>query len=371
MSMFWPHDGEALRGNTLDQFLIWCSEAECSRVEIQSDMPVMVRLHGENHQVTRDASLPGEVEDAVNYIFRSATGVTNLKNGDPIDVGHTIWPDRKKRRYPFRLNAVSSQVGADAGISMTFRPLVDIPRPLEDQQVEPQLMDALHGEQGIFLICGATSSGKSTLIGGINRARLEDPDIHCNLLEASAPLEILYDRVLRRNSTVTQLEIPRNLRSFAEFVRASMRREPTDIVVGECRDPETMEASIQAGISGHRLLSSIHTNSCSSTVRRVQALCPADQRDSLTISFVENLRLLVNQRLLKSTDGKRTPVREFLPVTRAIRTRLLDAPRDRWPNITQAAVEEHGQTFAQSIAAAVKQGRITEAVAAAAMKEEN
>ncbi len=370
MSCFWPEDGTPLRGETLDRFLMWCAEEEASRVEIQTETPVMIRVHGQNRQVTENASLPGEVEDAINYIFRAATAVTKLKQGEPLDLSHTIWPDRQKRRYSFRLNAVGAQVGTETGISITFRPIADIPRALEEQNVEPRLLEALEGERGMYLICGATGSGKTTLIGGINRSRLENPNLHCDLVEGSAPLEILYDLVERRNSTVTQVEIPRDLRTFPDFIRAAVRREPTDIGVTECRDNETMEAAIQAAISGHRLTTSLHTFDCASSIRRVEALCPSDQRDSLTISFVENLKLVVNQRLLRSTDGKRTPIREFLPVSRVVRNRLLDAPRDRWPQITREAVQSDGQTYEKAIEIAHEEGRITAAVAAAALKEE-
>lgn len=367
---FWPEDSAGLRGETLDRFLVWCARQDASRIEIQTEMPVMIRVHGRNRQVTRDPSLPHEVEDAITYVFRSSTGVTHLRQGIPLDLRHTIRSGPMGTRHSFRLNALGTQVGSEAGISITFRPLADIPRPLDEQHVEPALLEALHGERGMYLICGATGSGKTTLIGGVNRARLEDPDLHCDIIEGSEPLELLYDLVPRRHATISQVEIPRDVSTFAGFIRAAMRREPTDIVVGECRDSDTMEAAIQAAISGHRLTSSLHTFDCASTVRRVAALCPPDQRDSLTIALVENLRLLVNQRLLPSTDGKRTAIREFLPVNRAIRDTLLSARREDWPHLTHAAIEAHGQSFERSIRATLAAGRITETVAAAALREE-
>lgn len=367
---YWPEDGCHLRSGNLDRFLVWCAKQEASRIEIQTEMPVTIRVHGRNRRVTRDASLPLDVEDAVTHVFRSATGVAELRKGTPLDLSHTIRLDRHSRRYSFRLNAIGTQVGSETGISMTFRPLADIPRPLSEQDVEPALMEALAGDRGMYLICGATGSGKTTLMGGVNRARLEDPAIHCDIIEGSQPLELLYDLVERRNSTISQCQVPRDVATFGEFIRAAMRREPTDIVVGECRDSDTMASAIQAAISGHRLTTSLHTFDCQSTIRRVAALCPGDQRDNLTISFVENLRLLVTQRLLPSTDGKRTPIREFLPVGRAIRNTLLDAPRDQWPRLTREAVHNHGQTFEQAIKKAFQAGRISETVAAAAMQQE-
>lgn len=371
----WPNDRDLLRGRTLDRLLCWCAEQDASRIELQTEKPVMIRVHGRNRSITSETTTTAEIEDAVAHFFRSSTGVSRIRDGHPLDLAHTVWwPDRNGRRHSFRINAIGCRVGADLGISITIRPLADMPRPLADQGVEPMIMETLDRPDGIFLICGPTGSGKTTLIGGINRMRLEDPGSHCNLLEGSEPLELLYDLIDAPTATVTQVEIGpgRDIPTFAEFIRAAMRREPTDIIVGECRDAATMEAAIQAGTTGHRVLSSLHTRTAEATVRRVTALCPADQRDSLTVAFVENLRLVVNQRLLPSTDGKRTPIREILPVSRSFRNALLDAPsRDHWPRITREAVETHGQSFARAIEIARAEGRISPEIAAVALRGED
>jgi defect in organelle trafficking protein DotB len=366
----WPQDGRSLRGGGFDDLLIWCAAEGASRIEIQTEKPVFIRVHGRNRSVTTKPTLASEVEASVNHVYGAAAAVSVITRGEPLDLSHCVWPDRRGPRHTFRLNILGTQVGAERGISMVIRPLVDIPMPLEEQGLERGIQEALEHENGGFLVCGATGSGKTTLVGGIYRWRLEDPDQHIDLMEGSAPIEILYDLVEAKNSTVSQIEIPRHLPSFAAYVRAAMRREPTDIGLTEIRDPETMEAAIQAMISGHRLTSSIHTFNCASTMRRVASLCPADQRDSLTIAFVENLRLIVNQRLLPSTDGRRTPVREFLPITRAFRDKLLDSPRDQWPGLTNEAVKAEGQSYEKAIRQALAERRISEAVASQAMKDE-
>ena len=105
----------------------------------------------------------------------------------------------------------------------------------------------------MILVSGATGSGKSTLIAGLIKAKIEEPDGNYDIVEAAAPVEFLLERVKGPSSTMNQTEIPRDLPTFAAFVRGAMRREPTDIIVGECRDSETMSAAVQAAISGHTL----------------------------------------------------------------------------------------------------------------------
>ena len=102
-----------------------------------------------------------------------------------------------------------------------------------------------------------------------------------------------------------------------------MRREPTDIIVGECRDSETMDAAIQAAISGHVLTTTIHANDVALTMQRIASLCPPAERENLVSAVAQSLRLVINQRLARSTDGQRTALREFLVFDAALRGQFL------------------------------------------------
>ena len=171
------------------------------------------------------------------------------------------------------------------------------------------------------------------------------------------------------SSTICQTEIPRDLPSFEAFIRGCMRREPTDIIVGECRDSTTMGASIQAAISGHALTTTIHANDVSLTMQRIASLCAADERDNLITSVAQSLRLIVNQRLVISTNGRRTALREILVFDAPLRTTLLQTSPSDWPTITRRAVQGQGQSYANAIRAALEQGRISEKVAAHELRE--
>jgi defect-in-organelle-trafficking protein DotB len=163
---------------------------------------------------------------------------------------------------------------------------------------------------------------------------------------------------------MNQSEIPRDLPSFAAFVRGAMRREPTDIIVGECRDSETMDAAIQAAISGHVLTTTVHANNVPLTMQRIASLCPPGERENLISAVAQSLRLIINQRLARSTDGRRTPLREFLVFDGDLRGRFLRTDPSEWPALTSEAVEANGQSYRQAIRNALEQGRISEQTAA-------
>ena len=369
----WPGEGQQWVAEPrklapgLDSLLVWGYEAGASRIAFQTGHPVWVRIHGHNHRATRGTLSEVELGDITNHLY-GADGTARLQGGADFDVSYEVSLSRR-RRLRFRLNATPIRAARREGANIVLRPIPDLPPSLAEQLVEPGILAACFPERGMVIVSGGTGSGKSTLIAGMTVAKLADPDGHYNIQEAAAPIEFLLDRFPTVSSTMAQTEVPRDLPSFDAFIRGCMRREPADIIVGECRDSATMAASVHAAISGHALTTTIHADNVPLTMQRVTTLCPRDERDNLVASVAQSLRLVVNQRLLPSTDGRRTAIREFLPFDAALRTRLLRADPSDWPIITAQALETDGQSFRTSIQHALGQGRISATVAARALKE--
>ena len=369
----WPGEGQRWvteprkQAPGLDALLVWAYEAGASRIAFQTGHPVWVRIHSRNHRATRGNLSEVELGDITNHLY-GADGTARLQGGSDFDVSYEVGLSRS-RRLRFRLNATPIRAARREGANIVLRPIPDLPPSLAQQLVEPGILAACFPERGMVIVSGGTGSGKSTLIAGMTVAKLADPEGHYNIQEAAAPVEFLLDRFPTASSTMAQTEVPRDLPSFEAFIRGCMRREPTDIIVGECRDSATMAASIHAAISGHALTTTIHADDVPLTMQRITTLCPRDERDNLVASVAQSLRLVVNQRLLPSADGRRTAIREFLTFDAGLRTRLLRADPGAWPVITREAVDTQGQSFTASIHSALEQGWITEAVAARALKE--
>ena len=130
-----------------------------------------------------------------------------------------------------------------------------------------------------------------------------------------------------------------------------------------------MAASIQAAISGHVVTTTIHANDVALTMQRITSLCPSDERDNLVSAIAQSLRLVINQRLAVSTDGRRTALREYLVFDAKLRTSFLRTNPSDWPALTRKAVEEQGQSYPVAIRRAVQEGRITPQTAAVELKE--
>jgi len=367
-----PEDTGQYPVDALRRLLAWTSSIDASRVELRSDSPVMIRRYNVNHDVTRGRLRTEEVEAILDSLYEGNGASSGVKRKRAMDFSTAILPDgHRGRRYSYRINAHACQVGVRPGISVVIRPLVDVPRTKEEQGVEPLLDEGMDGGPGLYWITGGTGHGKSTLLGGFVRSWLENPDLDFNILEGSAPIEILYDLIARKRSTICQIDIPTNLETFKDFIETSARKEATHIIVQEVRDAGTMMAAIQAGIMNHRMLASLHTNSIRSTIGRINSLCPPDQREDMANNVAEHSRVIVNQRLVESRDGKRIAIREFVRVDRRLRDSLLDNPVRRWSGLFKDAIADRGQTYDVSIARALKAGLITDAVAGRASREDD
>lgn len=369
----WPEEGlrwvaePRKQAPGLDGLLTWAYRLGASRIHFQTGARATLTVHGRNRRATGETLDEAEVAQIANHLY-GADGTARLQGGSDFDTAYEVSISRTER-LRFRLNATPSQTSRREGANIVLRPIPDMPPSLADQLVEPDILEAYRPREGMVIVSGATGSGKSTLIAGMTVAKLLDPHGHYNILEGAAPVEFLLDRVKSPHSTICQSEIPRNLPSFESFIRGCMRREPTDIIVGECRDSPTMGAAIQAAISGHVLTTTIHANDVALTLQRIASLCPTAERENLISAVAQSLRLVINQRLVPSTNGKRTALREFLAFDAALRTRLLETDPATWPSLTRQAVEAQGQSYRQAIAIALDQGRITEVVASHELRE--
>ena len=341
----------------LDSLLSWAYRLGASRIAFQTGHTPAIRVHGRNRRVGDYPLDEAEIAQIVNHLY-GADGSARLQGAGEFDVSYEIAVSRTER-LRFRLNATATRTSRREGANIVLRPIPDMPPSLEAQLVELAIMEAYRPREGMVIVSGATGSGKSTLIAGMTVAKLHDPDGHYNIVEGAAPIEFLLDRVKSPWSTMNQTEIPRDLSTFEAFIRGCMRREPTDIIVGECRDGATMAAAVHAAISGHVLTTTVHANDVALTMQRIVSLCPPGERENLVSAVAQSLRLVINQRLAFSTDGKRTALREFLVFDKNLRTQFLEMDPRSWPSLTRKAVEEHGQPFQLAIKNALKEGRIS------------
>ena len=365
----WPGEPPAFGARNLDELMIWAYREGASDIRLQTNTPVFIQIHGRMRQVTSRALTQAEIEEAVNRLY-GADGQARLKGGSDFDVSYEVRPDRRTRMR-FRVNATAVFSGGNDGGAVTARTLPSKAPNLAALQVEDAICRTFKPDDGIVLVAGGTGNGKSTLLAAMTRDMLEDPDSHRALLEYAAPTEFVFDDISGISAMISQSEIPRHLPSFPAAIRNAMRRAPDVIIVGECRDGDTITAAVDAAITSHAVYTTIHAGRVAETMQRVVSLCPITARTALTVALAQSLRLIVNQRLVLSANGRRTPLREFLVFDSELRRRFLDTDPDKWPALAQDTVDAGvcGQSYGTATHQALAEGRITEEEAHARLKE--
>ena len=184
-----------------------------------------------------------------------------------------------------------------------------IPEPSSIRVPASALKSFLEARNGLFLICGATGSGKSTTIASMVLHRAKRRREH--VISFEDPIEFLYPEGLP--SLISQREMGTDELDFAKALRAALRQAPDVIIVGEIRDGETAEIALQASETGHVVVATLHTSSASQTVQRFLKLIPSERLETSQETLADCLRLIMCQRLLLDEDqGKRFPIHEVL-----------------------------------------------------------
>ena len=184
-----------------------------------------------------------------------------------------------------------------------------IPSPW-DISVPPAALKAyLEARNGLFLICGATGSGKSTTIASMIKYRAERRREHVITFED--PIEYIHPDGLP--SLMSQREMGEDEIDFGASLRAALRQAPDVILVGEIRDAETAEIALQAAETGHVVVATLHTSTAAQTVQRFLKLIPADRVENAQATLADVQRMILCQRLMKDSEkGKRFAIHELL-----------------------------------------------------------
>lgn len=355
---FMPDEPTRFTSVFMERLLEHTESLDASDITIQTASPVFAEVYGKLLRITKRALSNTELGDLINAIY-GPNATTQLLSGKDIDTHFEFRPNRGVR-YRYRVNATACLVEGHDAIQITLRTIPSPPPQLETMQLPQHIIDALAPQEGIVFITGATGSGKSTLLASVIRDLIEKKDSNRKVLTYEAPIEFVYDEIDTTSSIVSQSEIPRHLPTFAEGVRNALRRKPRLIMVGECRDAQTISAALEAALTGHPVYTTLHTSGVAETMRRLVTSFSGEERLGRTIDILETIRLCIWQKLAPTVDGKRVALREYLVFDEAARDILLEADPNDVTRVTRQLVRERGRLMTVDAKEKFDQGIISE-----------
>jgi twitching motility protein PilT len=228
-----------------------------------------------------------------------------LVAGHATDLGIDVEGVGRIRAHVFRTSE---------GLSAAVRMLPAAAPSLASLHMPVALGDLVDFPHGLVIVGGATGSGKSTTLAALAQEALRRQSIVLTTLED--PIE--YALAASEGSLVRRRQIGRDVPDFATGLRDALREDPDVILVGEMRDPETIDLVLTAAETGHLVLSSLHCRSAASAIERIVDAAGA-RATQVRAQLAESLRVVVVQHLLPRAQGRgRLPAVEVLRVNHAV-----------------------------------------------------
>ena len=291
----------------IDKVLKTAKEKDASDVHLVCGLKPMLRITRELKSIDEiDELTQDDMYEIYDYFIRG-----NLEKDK-------VFKTTKKLDTSFEFEGIRLRVNisnADEIPLFTLRLIKNTLPAYEDLGVPDIVRRMTYQPQGLILVTGKTNSGKTTtlnaLINHINETQNK------KILTLESPVEYHHTS---KKSMIVQKEVGpgRDILTYSDGVKNSLREDCDIIVVGEIRDKETMDAAIETAEAGHLVIGTLHTKSCAETIDRIINFYDISDQASIKYLIASLLKLVVSQRLLKGRGGKLVLVPEVMVVDNII-----------------------------------------------------
>ena len=208
--------------------------------------------------------------------------------------------------------------------------------------------------RGMVLVTGPTGSGKSTTLAAIlDYANANRKD---HIITVEDPIEFVHQS---KGCLVNHREVGSHTKSFAAALKGALREDPDIILVGEMRDLETISLAIEAAMTGHLVMGTLHTISAAKTVDRIIEIFPTNQQPQIRATLADALRAVISQTMFKRIDVKgRCVAFEILIATPAVRNLIREGKTYQIPSSMQTGKKFGMQTLDDAIMELMQKGWI-------------
>ncbi|KTT04272.1 twitching motility protein PilT [Pseudomonas oryzihabitans] len=328
-----------------DRFLQLMVDKGASDLFITTGVPPSMKINGRMMPVTKDSLSPDQCRALV-------LGVMNEEQRQEF---------QQKRECNFAISArgigrfrVSAFYQRNQ-VGMVLR-RIEVNIPTVEQLRLPEIIKKLAmTKRGLVIFVGATGTGKSTSLAAMIGHRNKNSAGH--IISIEDPIEYIHQH---QGCIVTQREVGIDTESFEVALKNTLRQAPDVIMIGEIRSRDTMEHALAFAETGHLCLATLHANNANQALDRIIHFFPADRHSQIWMDLSLNLKGIVAQQLVPTTDGQgRRAVIEVLLNTPLAADLIRKGEVHELKALMKKSVELGMQTFDQSLYGLYSEGEIS------------
>ena len=317
-----------------------------SDLHIVVGAPPMIRVHGGLEPLPGYSRLaPDEAQELI-YSVMNEDQIAEFESEKECDMSFGI-----EGLSRFRLNVYRDR----GSVVAAFRAIPFEILSFEQLGLPRVIADFAYRPLGLVLVCGPTGSGKSTTLAAIIDKINAERNVHIITIED--PIEYLHKH---NRGVVNQREVHADTKSFAAALKRVLRQDPDVILIGEMRDPETIQAALTVAETGHLAFATLHTNDAVQTINRIVDVFPSAQQAQVRTQLSFVLEGVVVQQLIPRADGMgRVLAMEIMLPNPAIRALIRAEKLEQIPSMIEIGKGEGMMTMNQSLYRLMRRGVIT------------
>ena len=317
-----------------------------SDLHIVVGAPPTIRIHGNLEPLPGYPRLKPEHTQELIYSVMNEEQVAEFEAEKECDMSFGI--DGLSR---FRLNVYRDR----GSVVAAFRAIPFEIMAFEDLGLPRIVADFAYRPLGLVLVCGPTGSGKSTTLAAILDRINRERSVHIITIED--PIEYLHQH---NRSIINQREVYSDTKSFNNALKRVLRQDPDVILIGEMRDPETIQAALTVAETGHLAFATLHTNDALQTINRIVDVFPSTQQDQVRTQLSFVLEGVLVQQLIPRSDGTgRVLGIEIMIPNPAIRALIRAEKLEQIPSMIEIGTGEGMMTMNQSLYRLTRRGAIS------------
>lgn len=331
--------------SAIEGWLRQVHEEKGSDLFVTADAPPCIKVNGKIRAISTEVLLPEEADEIVR-------GIMNERQEKEFeDTNECQFAIALENDVRFRVSAFCQQ----SRTGMVCRRIETKIPTFDDLGLPEMLADLSVAKRGIVLFVGATGTGKSTSLAAMLGYRNRRMSGHIVTIED--PIEYVH---FHNKSLITQREVGVDTESFEVGLRNTLRQAPDVIMIGEIRTRESMEHAITFAETGHLVFCTLHANNANQAMDRILHFFPDEAKEQVLLDLSFNMRAIVAQQLISSTDGtRRWAAVEVLLATPLVSEKIRNGEISELKSIMKDS-NHHGMiTFDQCLFNMYKEGKIT------------